>query len=322
MKPKKEYLFLAIIIIALALYLMFHQSNRTHYQLPKLPEVVQKRITKIQISKADGTIVLNKKDDAWRIAPENFLADATKVERMLSVIEDLTVSALVSESKNYVRYELNADKKIAIKAWEKDTLAREFDIGKSASTYQHTFIKLAGDPNIYHGRGEFRRTFDQKADDLRDKTVLAFTKNDIREIGLHKGEKQIALKRTEKEKPEPSPGAKSTKSDAPEFVWQMAGGKIADAKQVNQLLDTLSNLKCDSYLEKRSKEDFKNPMLQITLKDEQVSTISLFQKSDDKATTTPATSSQNASAFNLAQFQTEDLNKFVDALVTSLEQKK
>ena len=37
---------------------------------------------------------------------------------MLDVIEELTLTALVSESKNYVRYDLSHDEKITVKAWK------------------------------------------------------------------------------------------------------------------------------------------------------------------------------------------------------------
>ena len=54
MKIKKEYIILAAIILALALYLYFHEEQRTLYQLPVLPEVSAKDISKIEIDKVMG----------------------------------------------------------------------------------------------------------------------------------------------------------------------------------------------------------------------------------------------------------------------------
>jgi len=186
MKIKKEYVILAGVMVALILYLVLHRSNRTHYKLPDITEISGKQISKLEIGKADKTLALNKKDTTWYIDPKGYPADSDKVKNMLDVIEKLTLTALVSESKNYVRYDLTDGKKITVQAWKGKTLSREFDIGKTANTYQHTFVRLATDSNVYHARGDFRRKFDQTVNDLRDKTVLSYTQKDIRDITLTK----------------------------------------------------------------------------------------------------------------------------------------
>jgi hypothetical protein len=197
MKVKKEYIILGVLIAALSAYLLFRNPDKTHYELPTIPEMDVADISKIEISKEGTSLVLNKKDDKWHIAPEGYLADTTKVEGMLNGMESLTLTALVSESESYARYDLDDDDKITVKAWEGNTLKRNFDIGKPASSFQHTLVKLSGDDRVYHGRGNFRNQFDQRVDDLRDKLVLAFDEKDIQEISISKGEESVALKRGE-----------------------------------------------------------------------------------------------------------------------------
>ena len=138
MKLKKEYFILAAILVALILYLALHRSNKTHYQLPELSEVSGKLISKLEIITAGNSIIFNKKDTTWNIEPKGFRADSTKVKNILNVIEKLKLTALVSESKNYVRYDLRNDKNIHVKVWQGKTLLREFDIGKAAPTFKHT----------------------------------------------------------------------------------------------------------------------------------------------------------------------------------------
>ncbi len=58
-------------------------------------------------------IRFDKKHDTWVVGPKSYPADKQKVKDMVEVIESLAVTALVSESKNYIRYELN-DSYIAI----------------------------------------------------------------------------------------------------------------------------------------------------------------------------------------------------------------
>ena len=51
MKTKKEYIILAIIIIALSVYLVMRRSDRTLYELPEIPQVSQKEITRLEITR-------------------------------------------------------------------------------------------------------------------------------------------------------------------------------------------------------------------------------------------------------------------------------
>jgi hypothetical protein len=125
MSVKKEYLLLVVIIIGLSLYLFFRDPDRAHYQLPQLPPVAQKTVSKIEISKADESIVINRKNDQWVIMPEQYLADKDTVRNMLNTIEDMTLTAMVSESKSYERYDLVEGKKITVRAWAGEERKRD-----------------------------------------------------------------------------------------------------------------------------------------------------------------------------------------------------
>ena len=105
MKIKKEYIILILIIVVLSVYLFMRKTDRTLYELPVLPEISKKEISKIEISKGETSIVLNKKDDQWYIGPQQYIANKNKIDSMLDVFEKLTLTVSVSESKNYVRYD-------------------------------------------------------------------------------------------------------------------------------------------------------------------------------------------------------------------------
>ena len=310
MKIKKEYFILAGVMVALILYLVLHRSNRTHYKLPDIASVSGKQISKLEVGKAGKTVVLNKKDNTWYIEPKAYPADSDKVKNMLDVIEKLTLTALVSESKNYVRYDLTTDKKITVKAWHEKTLSHDFDIGKAANTYQHTFVRLATDSNVYHARGDFRRKFDQTVDELRDKTVLAYTQKDIREITLSHEKKTITL--TQKQVSEQGGKKKDkqdTTSEKPEtkIVWQDAEGKKMDNAKVNRLLSFLNRLECETYITDEKKDELKNPTYAFTLKGDKKCSLSVFTKKDKDAKTYPAISSGNDYPFLLSESQVESI---------------
>jgi hypothetical protein len=310
MKIKKEYIILTGVMIALILYLVLHRSNRTHYKLPDITAVSGKQISKIEIGKTDKTLVLNKKDNTWYIQPKGYPADSDKVKNMLDVIEKLTLTALVSESKNYVRYDLTGDKKITVKAWLGKAMGREFDIGKAANTYQHTFVRLSTDANVYHARGDFRRKFDQSVDALRDKTVLRFTEKDIREITLDHEKKTITLAQQQVSEPggnkKDKPDTTSEKPDT-EIIWKDVHGKKVDKQKVDRLLSFFNGLACETYINDAKKDDFKNPIYAVTLKGDKEYSLSVFSKKDKDAKTYPAISSENDYPFFLSQSRLESI---------------
>jgi hypothetical protein len=319
MKIKKEYYILFAIILILALYLLFRDRDKTHYQIPKVPTITKKDITKIEISKKpDTSIVLNKKDERWHIAPQGYPADDNKVKPMLDVIENLTLTAMVSESKNYERYDLNDDKKIIIKAWAGEALKRKLEVGKAASSYRHTFVKLTGDHRVYHARENFRGKFDQNVDNLRDKMVLAFDKAQIQEIHITKGEKSIVFGRQQvpvevsaDEKSEPE----SQQPPKTETVWKSADGKEGDDSKLSRLIGTLSNLRCDNYIDGSKKEDYKEPIYSLQLKGEKDYTLSIFPKTDKDAKNHPAISSENDYPFLLPDHRIKSIMQNPDDLL-------
>jgi hypothetical protein len=310
MKIKKEYIILILIIAGLSAYLLMRSSDRTLYQLPQVAGLDQKQVTKIEISKEGNSIVLNKKDNKWHLDPPGYLVDANKVNDMLNVFETLTLTALISESKDYVRYDLHPEKKITVKAWQEDSLKRNFDIGKAASSFRHTFVKLNDDSRVFHARENFRDKFDLTEDSLRDKSVLSFKVTDIQEIQIARDQTSLKLTRTqipvelaksEQEKSENS-AAQAVKPG-----WQSPDGKQGDAPGLNRLLTTLAGLSCDTYINDRNKDAFSDPIYTIKLKGLQDYQLDIFTKLKNDDKNYPATSSANDYPFFLADSKVQQI---------------
>ena len=312
MKLKKEYIILAAIIIALSVYLYKRSSNRTLYQLPEVPKITQKDITKLQITKGKTSIVLNKKDDKWYIEPAEYPADANKVKDMLNALENFTLTALVSESKDYNRYELDADQKINVKAWQGDNLRLDFDLGKIASSYRHTFVRPSGEERVFHAQGNLKSSFDVSMDQLRDKAVLAFKPADIQQIQITKEQQSLAFTRTPVPVEVTTPDAEKkedTSQPAQRLVWQASDGKPVNETVLNQLLSTVSNLRCEKFIDDRKKEDYTAPLFTLQLKGAQEYSLAIFSKAEDKETAYPAVSSGSDYPFQLSDSQVKRIMK-------------
>jgi hypothetical protein len=323
MKIKKEYIILIAVIVALLLYLFLRKSDRIRYELPELPAVEKADVSKIEIEKKGASIILNKKNGAWNIGPKGYPADAAKVASMLGIIENLTLTAMVSESRDYSRYQLDDEHKITVRAWSGESLAREFDVGKVAPSYRHTFIRMKGNELVYHARGNFRQTFDLSVDDLRDKQVLSFDKAEIEEIRLITGGQSLVCVRSD------TPGAAdqdSTAQDKPSpgkgVIWESAEGARCEEKKLDRLLAMLSNLRCESYIEAKAKEDLIDPICRIELKGAQDYTLSIFAKTGADEKGYPAATSENDYPFLLPEGRAQSIIKAPEEMLVRPEKEE
>ena len=322
MKIRKEYFILAAIILALSLYLFLRESDRALYELPKLPAVPQDNISKIEITKQDGVITLNRRNDSWNIGPQEYPADNARVKDMLRIIENLTLTAMVSESKDYTRYQLDDEHKITVRASIGEKLSRDFDIGKVAPSYRHTFVKLKENELVYHARQNFRHTFDVNVDDIRDKQVLAFDKTEIQEIRLLKnGRSLLCARSTTSVNADKETVAKTRPSQGQMLIWESAEGQRCDEKKLNRLLDTLSNLRCERYIDNKKKEDLTDPIYSIELKGTQEYKLSIFAKAEGDAKSYPATSSENKYPFLLPEEKVQSIMKAHEEMLEETEKK-
>jgi hypothetical protein len=322
MKVKKEYLILLLIIVALSVYLFMRKEDRTLYELPVLPGISKNDISKIEINKGNAPIILIKKDDQWYIGSQQYPADNNKINEMLDACEKLTLTALVSESQNYIRYDLTDEKKINVKAWQADTLKRNFDVGKAASSFRHSFVKLADDDRVFHARENFRNKFDQSVDNLREKTVLSVQVSDIDQIQITNNQQSLTLTRTpvaEDESPQKTDQAAASTSPAIKAEWQSPDGKMADKPGLNRLLSSLTNLRCDKFIDDRKKQDFTAPLYTVQLKGAKDYNLSIFAKLNDDDPNFPAISSENDYPFLLSKAKAESIMQDPDKLLKKPE---
>jgi hypothetical protein len=309
MKQYKTNIILIALIIVLSLYVFLHEKDKTNYKLPEISNIEKTDITKLEIATINSDIILKKKSGNWYIDPEGYLADKDKIDRMLDILKDIKVTALVSTLKNYKLYDLNDEKKITVRAWNKDKLKRLCEIGKIAASYRHTFIKLEKDGPVYHAEGNFRSNFDLTKDQLRDTLVLSFEKNDISAINIDKGNAEIALalKDIQHKEQKNNEQKEDVEHKSTTKVWQTDDGKICITSKIDDLLGKLSGLKCKQYIENKNKDDFKDPIFTVILKGTKENRLSIFPMQDEGANEYPCTSSATEYPFFLNKYQAENI---------------
>lgn len=307
---KREYLILSVVVIVLVLLLIFNKKNRKSYDVPKLDNLKLEDISKFEIRKQSNVLILSRENDKWHIQPQKYLADKKKVEEMLEKVAKLKIDDLVSESKNYLLYELDEENKITVLVYKSDKVIRNYDIGKVSQTRNHTFVKLAGRSEVYHANGDFRDDFDKKIDDLRDKNVLSFVKNDLKEVTLiNASGSQLKLKKEIVMPPVDVEAGTNKKPEKKEPVTKWTGpkGKEIDEKELDDILDSLEKLDCESFVENKTKDDYKMPVYTFILKGAQEYSLKIYKmEQDDKF---PAVSSEREYPFYLAKYLAERVMK-------------
>ncbi len=339
---KKEYIILGLIIVLLSAYLVLRNQNGNNYALPFIPEVKVSDIHEIILEKEGKTIPITKKDEAWKVSDKNYPAETKSITKMLDIIKEMKVTALISEAgENLTRYELDEPNRIGVTVKSKSETMRQFEIGKAAPSYRHTFIRLASNPSVYHAAKSFRRDFDKSVADLRDKSVLQFDQEKITEITLEKEgiTQTLALTKISEEEEEnatetddAAANADSSTAETAEStvtVWQIQGDETNSAldetkkNAIKEMLSTLSTLKCSSYSESDDKKSaFKDQAIlaTLTLKGDKAYTLQLITKTVDDGDY-PGLSSENGYPFFIGSYEGDNLLKKVDS-VLGIEEKK
>lgn len=308
---KKEYLILAVLILALSAYLVFKKDNQSNYALPEAITIDSGKIDRIKITKGNKTIELSKKNDTWVVTDKEFSADMPGVNDILDVIRNLKITDLISESKDFIRYELDDDNAIGVKAFKGSDLLMAFTIGKTAPSFNHTFVMLANDTHIYQANKSFRNFFDKSIGDLRDKKILSFKEDSIKKLILEKDGIIKTLKASE---------SKEDKEN-PLVSWKFEDNSSPDKETMNNLLSSLSFLACEGFSDSLSKTDLEKevPVCKITLENDTPIVLHIFdRKNEDKIM---ATSSMSLYPFFLESFKAKNILSYVDKLA-GLEKKE
>lgn len=301
---KKEVLILIVIIVALAGYLAFKKQDRRHYTLPDPPAVNTEKIDRLTVEKKDRTLDFTRTDSGWKVTEHAYPADGAGVRQMLDTLSGLTLSALVSEKQDLTRYELDDDHGLTVTAFEEETPVLSVKIGKTAPTYNHTFVMLKNDPGIYQAKDAFRSHFNKSLDEFRDRRVLTFQEDHIRAITIQTPEKQVVLTARE-------PAGDDTQTKGP--VFRYPDGTAPDPETVSNLLNSLSALTCDRFLPDKDKPGLEtaSPDLTVMLENESLLVLKLFDTDTDGGI---AISSMNDHVFTLKPYVMEDITSYAHDL--------
>ena len=319
---KKEYIILIILIIGLGAYIGLKKDNQVHYELPTIPQVDTTRIDRLEISKGDRVVTFEKSETGWSVTDKKFPANTDDVNQMLDTLKEIKLSALVSEAKDLIRYELDDPHAVKVKALAGNEVLRTLVIGKTAPSYNHTFVYMNDkDRTVYQANGNFNGKFDKPAADFRDKKVLAFDPAGMKKITLEKQEKTVTLVKApapetpDQKKDDDQKDLTAEKTTPEKTVWKNEDGSEVDEKTISDLLSSLSKLECRAFMEedKAAQLREKAPSCKISLENDKTFVLNLFDKNDDQDVEGSCT--YTPYAFTLTSYKAEDIVSYTDKLM-------
>jgi hypothetical protein len=312
MKGKKEIAILFFIMAVLVFYIKSEKKDKTTYNFPDIASIETGDISKLTIQNKGSDLELRKENNTWLVGTQKYPADSSKVDKMLTHISGISLTALASESKNYSMYELDNDRKIEVKAFKGDEVLRTISIGKPASSHRHTFVMIGDDHRVFHAEGNIRTDFSRTVPDLRDKKVLA-VQDDINELTLKKGDKTLTIVKATA----PVSVDVNEKKDEEQLVekgpkWTTADGRPVKDSEIDSIISSLSDYQCDNFIEGKTKQDFTSPVYTAVFKGTKEYSISFYEMQDEKY---PAITSENDYPFIVSEWKAKKIMKELDSLI-------
>ncbi len=287
----------AVVLIALTLYISLRKSDRMQYALPEMPLVESGSIVSVSIERGSGDrIEISRENGAWKIVPEAYEVDPKAIEDMVEALVEFRISDLVSTSEYYDGYELDQAHALRITAADANSTVRAFDMGKRAPSYNHTYIRLDGDPNVYHAVSDLRRIFDKQKDNLRNKQVFSFAEAEVIRIGVALPGEEFQIFKSSTEI------GSSDRTSEPES-WIASNEEEWAPEKVEELLNRIDDLSCSSFIDGVD-IDLGTPQLTLQIHTAEQQILYIFDKDD---TGYRARSSQNPYPFYLSSWQGDSI---------------
>lgn len=219
MRYRNLYILIGIIILLLVVVLVYTGIEKGGTKSP----FSAVDIKGIRIKRPTDTTEFTLIDGKWMLSkPLSYPADSSLMERLIADLDNLKIGEVISErEEKFGDFGVgDGGMKITLLYPKREV---SFFIGGYAGDYEHSYLRFEGDNKVYLSRGLSKYTLDKKPDNWRDKSILSFDKENLKEIEID--------------------GKRITRRDT---VWVLDGVKI-ETKKISPVINMLSNLSADGF---------------------------------------------------------------------------
>ena len=193
---------LLVVALGLSAYIYFVESDRPPGGTPEPRETVfdfeSDDITRLSVTAESGArTVLEKTDDRWQLVePFAGVVDVTEVVAIASSLATLELQRVVAEPEDapdLTVYGL-AEPRIEVGVTTTTGTDARLQIGERTPTGGDLYATIAGSNRVFLISAYLDGTFDRTTFDLRDKTILDFTRNQVDSLEITGADQVIRLR--------------------------------------------------------------------------------------------------------------------------------
>lgn len=189
MSFKKTLIFFIILLLLGGYYYivevrMAEKKQATEEAKKKLFQIQEDEIQELALKRADQEIILKKQDDAWKmVQPVAASADVQNVKTLLTTfIEAERDKTITEKSTDDQEFGLdNPELMITARIQENDA-GFQLSIGKETPTASGYYARIGDTPAVITIRTSVRNSLDKTMYDLRDKTILDFEPDQVKQV--------------------------------------------------------------------------------------------------------------------------------------------
>src|ERR1051326_4757762 len=195
---------LFLIFLVLGGYVYFtefrgqEQRQKQEEAKKKVFSVEDKDITEISLTYPDRSITAVKKGDRqWQItSPAGLEADSEEWEQMASNIPKIVREDTVAQNVQDLSQFGLKDPAVKVSAKTKDGKTLELLFGGENPKKTYNYAKLPGGTDIFLTASNWSKTFTKTVSDLRNKKVLDFEADDIDNVKIADGAKELEAQKS------------------------------------------------------------------------------------------------------------------------------
>lgn len=249
MRGVRSTLVLLAAALALGAYIYFVESGRPPAGTPDPPETVfdvdADDIVALSVTAGNGDrTVIEKDGDRWRLVePFRTNVDVTKVVSLSSGLANLELRRVVAEPEDAPDLEAFGlvAPSIEVGFGTTDDADARLLIGDRSPGSDDLYATVAGSGRVFLISGFLDTTFDQTTFDLRDKSILDITRDEVGSIAVSGPDVAVRLRKTEGEWSLVEPlEARADLGVTDGLVGRLATGQMAAVEQETADADALA----------------------------------------------------------------------------------
>ncbi len=221
-----------IILAVIAYFLLSSSSEREVSYKPtvSLIKIDSASVAKIEIKQPTNFVVLENIGGKWEVtSPLNASADPIAVAQLLNGFSKFKVGSLISsnpEKQHLFQVDTTGTR---ITFTDRTGKTSTIIIGKMGPSFSEVYFRLPDSKDVYLGEGIDTWTVNKNVRDWRDRSIVRTTAESISQLDITIGTKSFTF----------------THDSA---NWKL-GDKVMETTEMNPILNTLSNLRADDFVD-------------------------------------------------------------------------